>query len=130
MNELVVRIEADSAGTLGDRGVAQIDQGNAGKAEIDGLALHVQALLRHSTAAGAAQPGVGLGATVAGNDLERLLAVQLLPELEKQVERLRVDAADFTRVMVPQKKVETLQPLGKIAITDGKYDERRSPVWV
>jgi hypothetical protein len=46
MNELVVRIEADSADTQGDCGIAQIGKRHAGKADIDRLAFHVQALLR------------------------------------------------------------------------------------
>jgi hypothetical protein len=88
----------------------------------------VQTLLCHTATTRVTQPGIGVGAAVAGNYLERLLAGKFLFYLEKQVEQLRVDAADLAGVMVAQEKIQAVQRIGDIVLAEGETTERRSPV--
>ncbi len=76
--------------------------------DVDRLAVHVQAVLRHLGAL-LAQHGVGLRRAVAGDHLERRLRAQADAQVGDQVQQARLDRVHVAGAEVAQHMVHRLQ---------------------
>src|SRR5262249_11542759 len=83
------RIEADATALHAQPGIADLLKRHARNVEVDRLAEHMLAELRHTLAA-PAQHRVGGGRAKAAYDLDRLLGADLLIDFPDQVEQLRI----------------------------------------
>jgi len=122
MHKPVLRVEAHSslAGSLG--GIAQIGQGNVRQAQIEGLAFHVQAAFGDTAAPFPAQFRVGGRTSVAGDDLEGLIAAQGQLEFVQKVKELGVHPPNLSGVVVAQEPIERFQGSWNILVSGGVDD--------
>ena len=76
------------------------------------MAEHVLAEARHAGMGGAAaEHGVGFGGTVGGDDLDRLLAVNVAIDFPDDIEQMAIHRRLFLGTPVAQEMVELLQGL-------------------
>ena len=91
--------------------------------DVDGLALHVQAV--PGDAGGMApEHGVGLWRAVAGDHLERIVGVEPVLEGEQEVEQVRVDLPDLAGAEVAQQMIDFAQALRNVPAL-GPIDHRQ-----
>jgi len=122
VNELFIRVIADSTSAGRTGGIAQIRKLYATKTDIDGFALHVQAVLGDATVSCATQRCVRGRTTVAGNDLKRLVTTKGQLEIVQEVEEFRVHPADTTRIVVTQEMAEGGKRFRDVIVADGVSD--------
>jgi hypothetical protein len=122
-------VEADAAALQAKTGEADLDERHAGDEEIHRVALHVLAVTRHARRA-AAEHGVGGGRAIGGNDLDRLLAVDVAVDFPDDVEQPAVHIGGVLAAPVAQEVIELLQRGFVIAALRLKVTVRSSPEWV
>ena len=83
------RIEADAAALQAEPGGADLLKRHVRNVEVHGVAEHVLAEARHAGGA-AAEHGVGGGGAVGGDDLDRLLAVDVAVDFPEDVEQMTI----------------------------------------
>jgi hypothetical protein len=94
-----------------------------GQANVDGTSLHVIAEFCH---AGTffSELGIGLGGTIAGDDVEWGCAVQSSLQACQKIHQARVHGFDITGAVIPQDVIDALHGIGAISpvpeITDRK----------
>jgi len=122
VHEVLARIEPDPAHAQRQRGIAEVAEGDAGKADVDRPPFHVEAVCRHAASARAAQQGVRGRTPVARNDLEGAPGAQRGLNAEQRVEEPGIHRADVAAVVVAQEAVEMAECLRHIAVADGVDD--------
>jgi hypothetical protein len=108
------RIEADAAALQAQAGGANFRQRHARNVEVHRMAERVLAVTGHAGRA-AAEHGVGAGRTVGGDDVDRLLAVDVAVDLPEDVEQATIHLGLFLAAPVAEEVVELLQRLFVIA---------------
>src|SRR5204863_3402274 len=83
------RVEADAASLQPEPGGADLLQRHVRDVEVHRVTEHVLAEARHAGRA-AAEHGVGGGGAVGGNDLDRLLAVDVAVDFPDDVEQMPI----------------------------------------
>ena len=83
------RIEADAAALQAQPGETDLLERHVRNVEIHGVAEHVLAEAGHARGT-AAKHGVGGGGAVGGNDLDRLLAVDVAVDFPEDVEQMTI----------------------------------------
>ena len=124
VHELRDGVEADSAGVERERGIAQGDGADARDADIDCLGEHVLAVLGDAgVGAARAQEVVALRSAVAADDVDDAVGTaEPGHQLVKQVELLRIVAADVLGSMIAQEVVELVECIGNVGVTDAIDD--------
>src|SRR6185312_6364308 len=85
------RIEADATALQTKTGETDLLEGYARNEEIHGVAEHVLAEARDAGVSGAAaEHGVGGGRTIGGDDLDRLLGVDVAIDFPEDIEQMAV----------------------------------------
>ena len=108
------RVEADAAALQAKPGETDLLKRNVRNVEIHGVAEHVLAEAGHAGGP-APQHGVGGGGAVGGNDLDRLLAVDVAVDFPEDVEQATIHLGLFLGAPVAEEMVELLQRLFVIA---------------
>ena len=108
------RIEADAAALQAQAGGADVRQRHARNVEVDRVAKHVLAVARHAGGA-AAQHRVGGGGAVGGDDVDRLLAVDVAVDFPEDVEQPTIHLGLFLAAPVAKEVIELLQRLFVVA---------------
>ena len=99
---------------LADKGVVtHLLRGDVGQINIDGLADHVLAFPRH-VAANFLEEGIGLGAAVAGDDMDRAPGAQVGMQFPHQVDGLGRNGDGFVAPPVAQDVVQLLHGGGDV----------------
>jgi hypothetical protein len=106
-------IEAHPSQPERERGVAQVDEGDVGEPNVDGLPLHVEATCSDAFAM-MPKHLVGRGRAVAGNDLKRARAFDETSQVMKQVEQPGVDRMHFAGAEVAKNMIDGRQGVGQI----------------
>ncbi|MGY4482350.1 hypothetical protein ACVWWR_001541 [Bradyrhizobium sp. LM3.2] len=102
------RIEADAAALKAQAGKADLLQRHARNVEVHRMSQHVLAEARHPGGA-AAEHGVGGGRAVGGDDLDRLLGIDVAIHFPEDVEEVTVHDRLVLGAPVAQEVVELLQ---------------------
>ena len=102
------RVVADAAHFMDEGRVPQRLHGDVGEVNVGRLALDVLAL-PGLAAARLPQLGVGAGATVAGDEMDRLLGAELLMQGPDEVDQLGVHRGGLIGPPVPHEMVELLE---------------------
>ena len=102
------RIEADAAALQAKPGEADLLQRHVRNEEIHGVAEHVLAEARHAGGA-AAEHGVGGGGAIGGDDLDRLLAVDVAVDFPEDVEQVTIHRGLVLAAPVAEIMIELLQ---------------------
>ena len=123
------RIEADAAALQAQAGEADLLQRHARNVEVHRMPQHVLAEARHAGGA-AAEHRVGGGRAVGGDDLDRLLAVDVAIDFPEDVEQATVHDRLVLVPPVAQEVVELLQRGLVEAASRLKVTVRSSPEWV
>ena len=84
------RVEADAAALQAQARIANLFKRYARDKEIHGVAEHVLAVARHARGTAAAEHGIGGRGAVGGDDLDRLLAVDVAIDLPKDIEQMGI----------------------------------------
>ena len=113
VDETALRIVTDAAGLLRQGGTAQLREVAAGDANIDRLALDMEAVDRDAFAVGV-EHRIGQGRTVSGNHLERFRCAQPMLDSRQQVEQRRIDRLDFVRAEIAQDIVDAVELFGNV----------------
>ena len=108
------RIEADAAALQTKAGGADIFQRHARNVEVHRMAQHVLGKPRHAGRA-AAEHGVGGGGAVGGDDIDRLLAVDVAVDFPEDVEQATIHRGLFLAAPVAEKVIELLQRVFVVA---------------
>ena len=108
------RIESDAATLQAQPGVADLLKRYVRNEEIHGVAEHVLAEAGHPRRT-AAKHGVGGGGAVGGNDLDRLLAVDVAVDFPEDVEQVTIHRGLVLAAPVAEIVIELLQRLFVIA---------------
>ena len=104
------RIEADATALQAEPGKADLLQRHARNEEIHGMAQHVLAEARDAGMGGAAaEHGVGGGGAIGGDDLDRLLGIDVAIDFPQNIEQVAVHRGLVLRTPVPQEVIELLQ---------------------
>src|ERR1700737_1908184 len=104
------RVDPDAASLQAKPGVADLLKRYVWNEKIHGVAEHVLAETRHPGRT-AAEHGVGSGGAVGGNDLDRLLAVDVAVDFPEDVEQVTMHRGLFLAAPVAEIVVELLQRL-------------------
>ena len=104
------RIESDAAALQAEPGEADLLKRHVRNVEIHGVAQHVLAEARHARRT-AAEHGVGGGGAVGGNDLDRLLAVDVAVDFPEDVEQMTIHRGLFLAAPVAEIVIELFQRL-------------------
>ena len=102
------RIEADAATLQTKPGVANLLQLHVRDVEVHRMAEHVLAEARHARGA-AAEHGVGGRGSVGGDDLDRLLAVDVAVDFPEDVEQVTIHRGLVLAAPVAEEVIELLQ---------------------
>lgn len=116
VDKLRLGIVADTAAVQAERGVAQASGGNAGNANVDGLAEHVLAVLRDPDRR-AAQKFVAPRRAITANDVN--LGAGMADrgsQIAEQIEKARIEIGDVTGAVIAQEMVEFVHGIGEIRI--------------
>ena len=113
MDEAGLRIVADAAGLLRQRGAAQLREAAAGNANIDRLALDMEAVDRDAFAVGV-EHRIGQGRAVSGNHLERFRGAESTLDSRQQVEQRGIDWLDFVGAEIAQDVVDAVELFGNV----------------
>ena len=108
MDEVRGRIVADAAPTQIQRRLVQVGQFHTRRADVDGHALHVQAVMRHAAAV-PGQAGIGPGRPIAGYHLEGLPGLEPGGQLVQQVEEFRSDRVHLSGAEIPQEAIHRME---------------------
>ena len=108
------RIEADAAALQAKPGGADLLERHVRNVEVHRVAEHVLAVARHAGGA-AAEHGVGGGGAVGGDDLDRLLAVDVAVDFPEDVEQLTIHRGLVLAAPVAEEVIELLQRLFVVA---------------
>ena len=108
------RVEADAAALLPQTGGANVRERHAGNIEVDRMAKHMLAVARHAGRA-AAEHGVGGGGAVGGDDIDRLLAVDVAVDFPEDVEQATIHLGLFLAAPVAKEVIELLQRVFVVA---------------
>ena len=108
------RIEADAAALQAKAGGADLLERNSGDEEIHRVAEHVLAVASHAGRT-AAEHGIGGGGAVGGDDLDRLLAVDVAVDFPEDVEQVTIHRGLVLAAPVAEEVIEFLQRLFVVA---------------
>ena len=113
VDEAGLRIVADAAGLLRQGGAAQLREAAAGDANIDRLALDMEAVDRDAFAV-SVKHRIRQGRAVPGNHLEGFRGAQPMLDSRQQVEQRGIDRLDFVRAEIAQDVVDAIQLFGDV----------------
>src|SRR5271166_5932548 len=113
VDEAGLRIVADAAGLLRQRGAAQLREAAAGDGNVDRLALDMEAVDRDAFAVGV-EHRIGQRRAVSRNHLERFRGAEPMLDSRQQVEQRRVDRLDFVRAEIAQDVVDAVELFGDV----------------
>ena len=102
------RVESDAAALQAKPGEANLLERYVRNVEIHGVAEHVLAETRHPGGT-AAEHGVGGRGAVGGNDLDRLLAIDVAVDFPEDVEQMTIHRGLVLAAPVAEKVIELLQ---------------------
>ena len=108
------RIEADTAALQAEACGANVFERYAGNVEIHRVAKHVLAKARHAGRT-AAEHGVGGGGAIGGDDIDRLLAVDVAIDFPEDVEQTAIHRGLILAAPVAEIMVELFQRLFVVA---------------
>ena len=101
MYEIRFCVETNAAAPHLQRHLVQPRSRKPGEAHINRPALHMQAVLRHTTCA-AAQQSIGRRRSISTYDLVRLLAIHESPQVEQDIKHTRIDWVYFSGTKIAQ----------------------------
>ena len=108
------RVEADAATLQAEAGGADLLQRHVRNVEVHRVAEHVLAEARHAGRA-AAEHGVGGGGAVGGDDLDRLLAVDVAVDFPEDVEQMPIHRGGVLAAPVAEEVIELLESFFVVA---------------
>ena len=108
------RVEADAAALQAEPGGADLLQRHVRDVEVHRVAEHVLAEARHAGRA-AAEHGVGGGGAVGGDDLDRLLAVDVAVDFPEDVEQMPIHRGRVLAAPVAEEVIDLLERLFVVA---------------
>jgi len=104
MDEIRLRVRADATCPQGQGCLGQMSDADAGNADVDCLARHMQAMGGHAIGAGG-QHGVGLGRAIARDDLKRLPRAQAGLQGMEQIENGGIDDMGLVSAVIAHQMV-------------------------
>src|SRR5882724_3563458 len=123
MHEILVRIVADAAGLHVEGDLMRLGQLHPVEADIDGLALHVQAVLGDEAAL-LSQRAVGVLRPVAAHDFIGAAIARALLERIEQIEQADVDVMHRVVVTIAEEVVDLIQRGRQVlALLEERSDE-------